>query len=191
MQRATILGLLFLVACGAEVESTNGPATPAESASNAPGASPAPAPTAPSQSAPVGSRVVLENTSSAPRWVVFDAQGTPVDFQIGQPPMQLNGYGSYWCGGPQSNHNDPFAYATKIEPGAVASRSWWAISVTREGDCWKGTPLAPGAYPTKACFYESEPDGIGAPGTKAKSVPLTCTDVTLTITGANETVLSF
>jgi hypothetical protein len=80
-------------------------------------------------------------------------------------------------------------YAVKIEPGEIAETMHWrAISVTREGDCWKGVPIAPGSYPTKACFYEAAPDGLQLPGDEAKTVPLTCKDVTLTIAASGTTI---
>lgn len=192
MLRSTILTLLFasLVACGSEIEPSsadaNAPPSPGGAPEegtpeNEPQKTPAPA---------VAALVRLKNTSAAPRFVVVDAQSTPVDFEVGVPPMQLNGYGSYWCGGPTTNHNDPMARVVRVEPGEVAEIHWRPISVTREGDCWKGTPLS-GAYPTKACFYESVPDGIMLPGDEAVTVPLVCVDVTLTVPASGETVLDF
>jgi hypothetical protein len=172
-----LLSLVFpLAACGAEVE----PSAPASGAPESGGAPTGSQDTPPSETnegtqetSIVGPLVRPRNTSEAPRWIVVDGQSTPVDFKIGEPPMQLNGYGSYWCGGPTWNHNDPFSRVVKVEPGALADTYWRAISVTREGDCWRGTPLAPGSYPTKACFYESEP---------TETSTLTCVDTTLTIT---------
>jgi hypothetical protein len=189
-------------ACGAEVEPAPAPQSPASSNSSSGG----PQQNPPSTTSPdpsgdgtkgtqttstAGPLVQLKNTSSAARWIVIDSQETPVDFEVGVPALQLNAYGSYWCGGPQDLHNDPFAHVMKIEPGVVTDIYWHAISVTREGDCWEGTPLAPGSYPTKACFYESEPEAIYNPGTKSKTVPLTCADVTLTIPASGAAELDF
>lgn len=123
----------------------------------------------------VGPLVTLKNTSAAARWMKVDAPSTPVELEVGQPPLQLNGYGAYWCHGPRDNHDDPFFRFVKMEPGHAASIGWRAIAVTREEECWAGKPLEPGSYPTKACFSVSaDPAGVANP---AK----TCVDVTLTI----------
>ena len=125
--------------------------------------------------------VAIRNTATSSRWIVVDFQRTPVDFAIGEPALQLNGYGLFWCGGPTDNHNDPGVYFVEIEGGATASLGWRAISVTREGDCWKGTSLAPGSYPTKACFYEQRPANVRVPGDVSDVTPRTCVDTTLVV----------
>jgi hypothetical protein len=193
MPRSFVIALLLVTACGSEVESTSS-STPAPAGNETQQNNPAPAPgeeskggetnTGEQPTSVVGPLVRLKNTSSATRWIVVDAQSTPVEFEVGQPPLQLNGYGAYWCGGPKDNHNDPWSRYAKIEAGGVGDVYWRAISVTREGDCWRGKALEPGAYPTKACFYETDP-------TANAGVAKTCVDVTLTIPKAGETVLDF
>jgi hypothetical protein len=153
LRRATIGLLLAVAACAANSDDT--------------GAKPA-------------ALVHFKNTSSRPRWIVLDSQGTPVDFQVGVPPATLNGYGEHWCDGPEWNHNEPTARAQRIEPGEVSTTYWFPISVTRDGQCWRSTPLT-GTHPTKACFYESEPQGIRLPGDEATNAALVCNDVTLAI----------
>jgi hypothetical protein len=183
--------VLASIHCGGEADGTPTPA-PAPSGGTStptPGQTPSPnggsssstekAPAAPKETPPL---VTIQNKSSATRWIVVDSQSTPVDFKVSDPPLQLNAYGSYWCGGPKDVHNDPFAHVVKVEPGQKADIYWRAISVTREGDCWQGKPLAPGSYATKACFYETDPGKIYVPGTTSKTATLTCVDTTLVIT---------
>jgi hypothetical protein len=188
MPRFLILAFIGLAACGAEVETVpasanESPTTEPEKKTGeadqpAPPSSPSPSP-GPDPAAPP--LVRLKNTSSATRWIVVDGQSTPVEFEVGNPPLQLNGYGAYWCGGPTNNHNDPFNHVAKLEAGKVAEVYWRAISVTWNGECWSGTPLS-GSYPTKACFYESDPRA-------SDGVPKKCVDVTLTISASGETIL--
>lgn len=187
MTRFFAFALLAVAACGAEIEPTSNASngTPSDTADTKKeperagnGAEPAPSP---APEAVVGPLVKIKNTSSATRWIVVDAQSTPVEFEVGDPPLQLNGYGAYWCGGPTTNHNDPFNRVAKLEAGKVADVYWRAISVTWNDGCWSGTPLV-GSYPTKACFYESDP-------MTTENAPKTCVDVTLTIASSGETIL--
>jgi hypothetical protein len=194
MTRSLFLVLLLVTAaCGSEVEpSTSNDAPPAGGETSK--KDPAPAPggetnggetnTGEQPTGVVGPLVRLKNTSETPRWIVVDSQSTPVEFEVGQPPLQLNGYGAYWCGGPKDNHNEPFKRYAKIEPGALDTGYWRAISVTWKEECWSGKALEAGSYPTKACFYETDP-------TASAAVEKKCVDVTLTIPQSGETVLEF
>lgn len=190
MTRFFAFALLAVAACGAEVEPTSDASngTPADRSDTKKeperaGTAPPPASSSDPTPAPAPAPLVrVKNTSVAPRWIMVDAQSTPLEFDVGDPPLQLNGYGAYWCNGPKDLHNDPMKRFARIDAGELGDIYWRAISVTRNGDCWTGTPLAAGAYPTKACFYESDP-------TANANAPKTCVDVTLTIASSGESVL--
>ncbi|MBX3233807.1 MAG: hypothetical protein KIT84_08930 [Labilithrix sp.] len=166
---------LALAACGGETEPVSTPA-PAPSKSERDEASAAHARTT----------LVLRNASDAPRWVALDMQQTPIDFEIGTPPLQLNGYGHHWCDGPKWNHNDPAFYSVQIDPGAEKPIHWQPISVTREGDCWRGTNLAPGSYAVKVCSFDEIPP---LRNMNEKPEGLRCTDRTLTLPASGGDVL--
>lgn len=185
MFAASFITVVGLAACGAEIEpspgAANSPSAGTSSSGGSSSTSPGGAEGVTKDDETVAAIAVIRNTSTSPRWIVVDAQSTPVDFHVGDPPVQLNGYGSYWCGGPTTNHNDPMARVVRVEPGARADIYWRPIAVTDGGGCWKGTPLAPGAYPTKACVYDSDPGAIRSPGMTSSSVQLTCVETTLVV----------
>ncbi len=184
MKRRALCALfLAVVGCGGESEPSTRSGDGTAGASTDPPAQPTPNQPA-SESTATAPAVAVRNTGSSPRWVIVDFQSTPVDFQIGQPPLQLNAYGGYWCGGPSDNHNDPGVRLVEIAAGETVSLGWRAISVTRAGDCWKGAPLAAGSYPTKVCFYEQAPADLRVPGDVSDTIPRTCIDTTIIVPAA-------
>ena len=120
---------------------------------------------------------VIRNVGADARWIVVDGQSAPTEFSIGQPAIQINGYGRSWCGRDPSLHNDPTVRAVRL--GAGQELSFRLLSVTVAGDCYREEAVTAGSYPTKACTYDRDPGPSLHPGVRSPGI--VCVDATLVV----------